>query len=191
MNASTPATVFRKGKKVVLRPLQLSDATLLTTWINDPEITRFLARVFPMTLLAEEEWLRGLPARSDTDVVLMIATREDVPIGTIGLHHIDWVHRRATTGTLIGNKEYQGKGYGTDAKMLLLDFAFNRLGLLKICSHVHDFNGRSLRYSEKCGYVEEGRLKRHNFIDGAWHDEVQLAVFRDTWLPLWEEYTKP
>ncbi|MDP2650318.1 MAG: GNAT family protein, partial [bacterium] len=71
-----------------------------------------------------------------------------------------------------------------------LDFAFNQLNLHKVCSCVHAFNTRSVRYSEKCGYVVEGVLKAHNFLNGAYHDEIHMAVFREPWLPLWEKYRK-
>lgn len=106
----------------------------------------------------------------------------------MGLHEINWINRNAVTGTLIGEKEHRGKGYGTDAKMLLLDFAFNALGLHKVCSRVFAFNGRSRRYGEKCGYTVEGVLKEQHFHNGEFHDELVMAVFRRDWLPLWEAY---
>lgn len=108
----------------------------------------------------------------------------------MAIHQIDWVNGTATTGAMIGEKEYWGKGYGSEAKMLLLDYAFNRLGLRKICSNVIAFNGRSKRYSEKCGYREEARRKAQFFRDGTYHDEIWLAVFRENWLPLWKKYQK-
>ncbi len=85
---------------------------------------------------------------------------------------------------------HQGQGYGTEAKMLLLDYAFNTLNLRKVCSTVLAFNGRSQRYNEKCGYVVEGVQKAQVFRDGSYHDLILMAVFRDDWLPVWREYQK-
>lgn len=182
---------FRTGHKVILRPFEIEDAPLIAPWMNDPEITQFLMRSMPVSLGEEEEWIRKQRKQKDNSVTLAIVAKQDrVLIGSIGLHNIDWVHGRATTGTVIGDAEYHGKGYGTDAKMLLLEAAFNQLNLRKVCSTVHAFNGRSIRYGEKCGYVEEGRLKDHNFINGKYVDEVRMAVFRDNWLPLWKKYRK-
>ena len=119
--------VFREGAHVRLRPLEREDVPLMRRWLNDPETTQYLLRAFPLMEKAEEAWFDALSG-STTDYVLGIVAREsDALIGTIGLHRIDWRNRTATTGTIIGEKEWRGKGQGTEAKMLLLDFAFNAL----------------------------------------------------------------
>lgn len=181
--------VFRQGKKVYLRPILKEDLELLVRWINDPEVTQFLKVVMPMSPEEEWEWFEGLRKRKPRDVVFGIAlTKTNELIGNTGLHRIDSVNRTATTGTLIGRKDLWGQGYGTEAKMLLLDYAFNTLNLRKICSQVHSSNPRSQRCQEKCGYKVEGRFKDHIFRNGEYVDLVQLAVFRDDFLPLWERY---
>lgn len=191
MTASTSPEriVFRKGKLCILRPYTEEDAPRVTRWMNDPETTRHLLVRFPQSLAAEREWIQKQPSRHPNDIVFAIETLDGVHIGSMGLHRIDWIHRIATTGAVIGEAEYRGKGYGTDAKMLLLDYAFNALQLHKISSHVIDVNMQSQRYSEKCGYKVEGTLRQHHFLDGAYHDEVVMAVFREDWLPLWAEYS--
>jgi RimJ/RimL family protein N-acetyltransferase len=108
----------------------------------------------------------------------------------MGIHRINWKDRTANTGAFIGEKQYWGKGYGTDAKMVLIDYAFNTLGLRKLSSHVYAFNERSIAYSKHCGYVEEGRLIRQRFIEGEYHDEVILSLFKEQWLPYWDAYQK-
>ncbi len=183
--------VFRTGKKVILRPMRKStDLEACLRWINDPEVTRFLVARFPTTETMEVEWFDS-QGKSKNDVILAIETLpEHVLIGTMGLHRISWEDGVATTGAIIGEKEYWGKGYGKEAKMLLLDYAFNTLNLRKICSSVKAFNGRSLSYNKRCGYQEEGRRVKQFFVDGEYHDEILLAVFREDWLPLWLEYQK-
>jgi RimJ/RimL family protein N-acetyltransferase len=108
-------------------------------------------------------------------------------IGMMGLHEIDHRHGTATTGAWIG-RPYQARGYGVEAKMLFLEYAFNTLNLRKVCSNVFEFNSPSLKYSEKCGYKEEGRLKAHFYARGRYWDKVQLAVFREDFMPLWEVF---
>jgi RimJ/RimL family protein N-acetyltransferase len=114
----------------------------------------------------------------------------DKLIGSIGLHGIDLINRNATTGTVIGEKEFWGKGYGTEAKMLLLDFAFNALDLYVIQSKVLAFNGRSLAYGKKCGYEEVGRIPGWIRKNGRRCDEVLLVVTQERWQPLWDKYSK-
>ncbi|MEK7135410.1 MAG: GNAT family protein [Patescibacteria group bacterium] len=180
--------VFLKGKKVNLRPVMKADLPLITRWINDPEVRYFLANVVPQSLEDEEAWLAGLSKKKDTHVVFVIEKADGQPIGVMGLHGIHHVDRTATTGSFIGEKEYWGKGLGTEAKFLLLDYAFDTLNLRKICSEALAFNERSIRYSLRCGYKEEGRLKDHIFRNGKFHDKVLLAVFREDFVPIWEKH---
>ncbi|HEU5114552.1 MAG TPA: GNAT family protein [Candidatus Paceibacterota bacterium] len=167
-----------------------SDLPLFTRWINDPEINRFLKHRMPILHAGEKKWFDSLADRKN-DVVLTLCTTAGRPIGVMGMHRIDWINGTATTGAFIGEKSLWGKGYGSDAKMVLLNYAFNTLNLRKICSRVYDFNGRSLAYSKKCGYREEGRLRKHVFRDGNYYDVIELAVFKEDWLPFWKKYQRP
>jgi RimJ/RimL family protein N-acetyltransferase len=182
---------FLIGKKVYLRPLLEEDYLFLLRWTNDPEVRPFLNRSLPTMEAEEKEWIERLHKNKGDNVVLMICLTEgDRPIGTMGLHGINQKDGVATTGAMIGEKDYWGKGYGTEAKMILLDHAFNTLNLRKICSSVFAFNGRSLRYLEKSGYVIEGTLKKQLFINGKYVDEVLLAVFKKDFMLLWKKFKK-
>jgi len=179
--------VYLRGKKVILRPFnKATDLEAFWRWINDPENNQFMTANKPIPMVQEERWFDEQPRRNA--IALAIETKDGQLIGNMGLHKIDWVSRFATTGAMIGEAEFRGKGYGTDAKMVLLNYAFNRLNMRKIMSQVLDFNGRSLRYSEKCGYREEARLKEMYFRDGKYCDEVILSVTKEEWLPFWQAY---
>jgi RimJ/RimL family protein N-acetyltransferase len=181
--------VFLVGKKVVLRPINTeSDRAAMTRWVNDPEITFCLKHVLPITAREECEWLDGI-GKSTKNITLAIETKDDHKlIGSMGIHDIWWTSRVGTTGALIGEKEYWGRGYGTDAKMILLNYAFNTLNLQKICSTVIAFNKRSLRYSLHCGYTIEGRRPHHIFRNGRYYDLIDLGLFKKDWLPFWKKY---
>jgi RimJ/RimL family protein N-acetyltransferase len=173
-------TIFLKGKRVELRPLR-SDTDLESCyrWVNDPNIRQFITRIIPMTIGSEREWI-DQHTINDENIVLGIIVGSRL-IGTVGLHHISWIHRSAVTGTMIGEADMQSKGYGFDAKMTILDYAFNQLNLRKISSFVFDYNARSQKCLAKCGYKEIGRRKRHIFSNGQYHDEVLFELFREDW----------
>ncbi|MES2623288.1 MAG: GNAT family protein [Patescibacteria group bacterium] len=189
MDETPTHVVFLKGKKTTLRPLEKKDIPLLTKWINDPEVTKYLCAYLPMSIKDEEDWFENLSKRKQIDIVLGIEVDGKL-IGTMGVHGISWKDRAATTGAMIGEKEYWGQGYGTDAKMQLLNYAFNTLNLHRIASSVIEFNKRSLNYSLHCGYKKEGVRKKRFFINGKYHDEIILAVFKKDWLPYWRKYQK-
>jgi RimJ/RimL family protein N-acetyltransferase len=186
----TENMTFRTGKLVYLRTFRKSDSETLQRWMNNQEVTRFLMRAFPITAREEDEWIES-QGKDQKNLVLGIVTVDgNRLIGSIGLHQIDLINRNAVTGTVIGEKDVWGKGYGTEAKMLLLDFAFNTLDLLVILSKVLAFNGRSLAYGKKCGYEEVGRIPNWIRKNGERHDEILLVVTQERWRPLWDEYSK-
>jgi RimJ/RimL family protein N-acetyltransferase len=179
--------VFLRGKITTLRPVEESDLPTITRWINDQEVTRFLKTRMPLMLAYEKKWFEGLPDRKD-DITLVMTTSDGRPIGMMGVHRINWCDGTATTGAFIGEKSLWGKGYGTDAKMQLLNYCFNTLNLRKISSKVYAFNKRSIAYSLHCGYKEEGVLRQHVFREGEYHDVVILSLFKPDWLPYWKKY---
>lgn len=181
--------IFLKGRRVNLRLLTEDDVSTMIHWVNDQEVTQFVTMTYPMTIEQEIEYVKSHTGRTDK-VVFGIETKEGVYIGNMGIDKIDQTHRTAITGAIIGNKEYWGKGYGSEAKMLLLSYAFNTLNLRKICSSAIAFNERSINYQKKTGAVVEGVRKDQLYKNGQYYDEVLLAVFKENWLPVWDKYQK-
>ncbi len=187
----TSRIVFRMGKRIYLRAVLTEDIPLITVWINDPEVHQFLKIAYPMSPEDEKKWQEGLAGKKPGDVVFAIVLADtDEIIGVMGLHHIDHRNGLATTGAFIGRKDLWSKGYGTEAKMLVLEYAFNTLNLRKVCSAVYDFNGRSKRCLEKCGYTPEGCRKKHLYRNGRFVDEYLMAVFKEDFLPRFEKFKK-
>lgn len=173
---------FLCGARVYLRPLELADAPAQLRWINDPLTRKYLGRCHPLNLVQEEAWIEGLYA-GKTDVTLAIVLQEgDRHIGSLGLHGIEPINQTAVTGMLIGEAECRGKGYGPEAKELMLAYGFNTLNLRTIRSATFATNTPSMRSLQKSGYVEVGRIPDRFFRDGAWHDEVQWVITREAWL---------
>lgn len=171
---------FLIGERLYLRPVDETDAAVCQRWMNDPELRPLLERRFPLTMMEERRWLE---CESPNDVILAIVLHEgNRHIGNIALHRINWVFRSAVSGTMIGEKDCWGKGYGTEAKLLLLRYAFLTLGLHRVTSQVYATNERSLRCQLHCGYTEEGRKRKEVLINGEWVDVIVLGVLADEWI---------
>jgi ribosomal-protein-alanine N-acetyltransferase len=177
--------------RVYLRPVEKGDLPFFVRAINDEAVNKFLLTQGLITEREEEEWYESIGKRKDHDRVCSIVLKETHEvIGIIGLHKIDWINGTATTGTFIGQKDLWAKGLGTEAKMLLLKYAFFRLNLRQIYSYAYDFNKASLKYSLKCGYVKIGMYPKDTFRDGEYHDVVALMVTRENWENLWLKFEK-
>ncbi len=179
--------VFRKGKKITLRPVLHADIKKTIRWINDPDILQFLGRSLPGTEAQQEAWFKEISENTGADLTLAIVA-EDTCIGSIGLHRIDHIHRTASFGFLIGEKKFQGKGLGTDAAMTMLDVAFNVLNIRKVIAAVYDHNPRSLASLRKCGFQEEGRRIKQYYKNGTYRDEIIVGLFREQWKDVWDDY---
>ena len=174
---------FLVGERIYMRHIERDDLDRSRRWINDPEVRRYLGRTFPVDSISQESWHENRDRGAyPTDLVFAIILKDgDRHIGNMGLHGINWVNRFATTGTLIGEKDCWGKGYAPEAKMLLLDYAFNSLGMRRIESVVLSPNKQSLRALEKCGYVREGVKKEKFLREGRWVDEIFLGLTAEAW----------
>lgn len=180
--------IFLRGRKTILRPIRrFTDLECLLVWLNDPEVRQFIQRARPLSEEEELEWLANAHKR-ENDEVLAVETVRGAFIGIMGLHRINPIDRTAATGAILGKKSYWGRGYGTDAKMALLNHAFNELNLRKIESHVYSYNARSLAYSLHCGYKIEGRKRRHVFKNGRYWDLFVLGLFKKDFMPIWKRY---
>ena len=82
-------------------------------------------------------------------------------------------------GIIIGEPEQLGKGYGTEALMLLLGYSFDELNLHRVFLRVVDFNQRAIESYLKCGFSKEGRLRDAIFLDGDYHDVVVMSILEE------------
>lgn len=184
--------VFRESKRIYLRPPFTDDVCHLVRWFNNYEITRFLSCRLPVTEVEEKEWVEHLYGNLDQLIPFVIVLKgkrslADRPIGTIQLHQIDRESGTALKGMAIGETDCWNLGYGTEANMLLLEFAFNTLNLRKIYSHVFSTNKTNIRCNTKCGFVHEATLSKHHFREGEYVDELIFSVYAETWRSLWQK----
>jgi len=101
-----------------------------------------------------------------------------VPIGITGLHHGRPEDRHSELGIMIGEKDYWSQGYGTDAVLTLLRFAFYQMNLNKVTLGVFDINPRARAVYDKLGFIEEGRSREEYFHDGRYVDVIRMSVLR-------------
>jgi len=174
----TTSNPFIVGEKCYLRGLAPADANATyAAWLNDYEVTKYLeVGRFPMT---EADLLSFLEGRTNNHTGVLFAIcdlKTDQHIGNVALNHIHPVHRRADFGILIGEKSFWGKGYGTEATRLIIDYGFRRLNLHSIWLGVLAANIPAKRSYEKIGFVVDGKNRQAWWADGQWHDVYQMSL---------------
>ena len=168
---------YRKipGERLYLSPVSSDDAEKLTRWINDLETTLNLSMASKVISLdMEKEFLAGLQKEGYNFAI--VQQENDQLIGNCGLVSVDLVNRTAELGIFIGESEKRGKGYGTEAIGLLLDYAFNLLNLHSVYLRVRSFNQRGIRCYTKAGFSEIGRRRECVLIGGSYYDEIYMDI---------------
>lgn len=171
-----------RGNRVGLRtPRKETDLKVFLEGF-DLETKLFLGSPLPLYEQDEEKWFDSL-GKSDRNHVFTIVDlkKDELPIGTMGIHGINWIDRTGTTGACILNPKYRDDGYGREAKKLLLEWAFESLNLEVILSEVVAFNERSIRYSLACGYREVARIPNWYLRKGERYEGVILQITKEEW----------
>jgi ribosomal-protein-alanine N-acetyltransferase len=156
------------GQKVVLREKRLSDAENDYAWRTDPELARYDA-VLPLKLSLQEFMLyytEQLRSFKEDRRWFAIDSLDGKHIGNCMYYDVDKIRRQAKIGIIIGNPEYWGKSYGTDAVMTLVAHVFGDLNLERVYLDTLEWNVRAQRCFQKCGFVVSGHIndKGHNFV---------------------------
>ncbi len=149
---------IHQGFNVSLGAMRRDYIPLFMEGANDPDVMRGVILRPPVTLEAELAWYDNVASKAGNTLFAILLHERGADgkvidyryIGHTGLHDIVYPDGYATSGTIIVDKSCFGKGYGTEAKLLLLYEAFRNRGLRKVCSHVKAFNGNSWGHLLAC-----------------------------------------
>jgi RimJ/RimL family protein N-acetyltransferase len=170
---------YRKlvGKLCYLSPVAPEDAELWTGWLNDLDVAVPLgSEAFDVIAPpSQSAWIESISARSEP-VFTIVDLGTDQPIGRCLLFAVNATDRCAEAGIVIGEKDRWGKGIGTEAMALLLDYAFNLLNLDSVMIGVFDFNERALAAYRRLGFREIGSRRACRIIGGQAHDLILLDL---------------
>lgn len=184
------------GRKTRLRrPECISDHELIVAWRNDPASKPFFFEEEPISLESHLVWYEGVKSdpsqryfvieslvspAGDTGVGEHASLEKPLPVGTIGLLHIDPRNRSAEFGRLlVGRPEYRRGGFAREAEFLLMNFAFNYLNLHKMWAEVIAGNEAALGLYREFGFVEEGVLRQQIFKGGRYVDIVRIGLLAE------------
>ena len=174
-----------EGELVALGPLRREHIPLYLRWINDFGTTRTLGvPPRPMTLEQETSWYEQAAVDNDRTMFTIYERATGRAIGTCGLHEMELTNRRTLVGIMIGEPDARGRGYGTEAMRLLLDYAFTVLGLHNVMLMVFEYNHAGRRCYEKAGFREIGRRRESRWYLGRFWDEIHMDI-------LATEFTSP
>lgn len=143
--------------EIKIRRFEKADIENKVNWINDSRNNKFLHYDLPLEIKKTERWFDANKDRTDRyDGIIEL---NGIPVGLIGLLNIDLKNLKAEYYVCIGEQGAKGKGVATRASILLLRYAFSKLGLNKVYLYTETENTSAQGLFEKVGFLKEGLLK--------------------------------
>ena len=174
--------VFIRGQKVVLREKRIEDAPDDFAWRSDEELAKLDAtRPLNMTY---DDFMRY--ARTEIDDPgprskrLAIDTLDGRHIGNFMYYDLDLRRGEAELGIMIGDRDYWGKGYGSDAIRAVQDYIFTQTTLTRVYLHTLEWNERAKRSFAKAGMRDVKTVRRSGM------KFVRMEMHRHEWETLRE-----
>lgn len=128
------------------------------------------------------EWIHYHNNRQDEILLVIEDTTNGRVIGHVGLYKIDRVSNKTEFGILIADDGYRGKGYGTKATKLMVEYAFNTLGIHKVTAEVLNENAPSIAMFKRCGFTVDGCLRDDVFKNGRYYDVLTMSILDTEYL---------
>lgn len=178
---------FIEGEKFYLRAILKEDLTgNMIKWPNDPEVTQYMVMgcvpgsgsIYCSWDSPEEEYEKLRKSKHDV-VFAIIDKKSNKMIGNAGLYEINWLARHAELRIVIGEKQYWGKGIGTDIVRALVKYGFDNLNLNKVHLGCNADDKRANKCYKKAGFVYEGTIRDYHFRNGRYYNANLYSILRE------------
>ncbi|WP_257666922.1 GNAT family N-acetyltransferase [Parapedobacter tibetensis] len=169
----------------LLRPLTMDDHhNLLPFAIHEPELWQY-----SMVPVVGDDGLtnyldRAVGGRSDGKQYPFIVfdKRVDQYAGCTRYYDIQLVEQTLQLGYTWYGKQFQRTGLNRHCKYLLLQFAFEQMGMERVEFRADHNNQRSIEAMKAIGCQEEGILRKNGRCsDGTRRDSIVLSILREEW----------
>ncbi|MFC4336558.1 GNAT family N-acetyltransferase [Salininema proteolyticum] len=169
-----------KGALTTLEPATLDHLPDLAEAVSDPEVDRLTGTHATFTTGQLEKWYGSRADQDDRADFAIVDNETGRAVGETVLNGWDEDNRSASFRTFIGAKG-RGRGLGTEATALTVDYGFRTIGLNRIGLEVYAFNPRAIHVYEKVGFVREGVLRQALRWEGEWVDAIVMSVLSEAW----------
>jgi diamine N-acetyltransferase len=161
------------GRFVDLRPLATDDAAVTLAWRMGDR-----ARLLNSGAGDVAQQAAWIAARPESERNYMIVLKDGTPVGMLSLIGINSTNRNAEPSRFLIGEEALVRGIpaAVEAMSLLYRLAFDDLNLARLYGTVASGNAKMLKWQKYLGMQEEGRMRRHLWLDGEWHDAIIVGL---------------
>lgn len=159
-------------------------AAFISRHSTDSEFYRLMdsAPCRPYTKEGAKKWIEKQLEEHNVFAFAIRMLEDDRLLGDVGLGQVYWSHGDSYLGIGIGERDFWGKGYGSDAMKVALGYAFSELNLRRVTLNVYEYNPRAIRCYEKLGFQREGRVRKYLNREGRRWDLIYFGITKEEWL---------
>ena len=162
--------------RIYLRLMTAEDTENIIKWRNSDVVRKQFIYQKEFTVESHENWIKTMIETGKAVQMMIVLNEGDRAIGSVYVRDIDLEHKKAEYGIFIGETDCLGKGYGTEAAELMIEYAFEFLGIHKLMLRVYAENERGIKSYEKAGLKKEAYLKDDVYVQEKFRDIVLMAV---------------
>jgi RimJ/RimL family protein N-acetyltransferase len=163
-----------EGKLVNLRIMEKEDLQLYVKWVNDPS---FFGEYNPLEQTKKVEMEKDYDTAVSERKRFLVEKKDGTKIDVVGVFPVGDLWEIGYS--LIPSE--RGKGYGTEAVTIFVDYLFLSRDLVRIQAHADLRNIASQKILEKVGFKREGIVRKSMFIHGEWRDLLLHSILREEW----------
>lgn len=167
------------SENIVYTPITVEDTDMVLKWRNCEAVKSNFIYTADVT---REDHLNWLKNKVDTGKVIQFVMSEKKSgnaFGSVYLKDVNYTARKAEFGIFIGEDDFRGLKYGTEAAAKMIDYCLNDMGFHKLYLRVLDRNEAAKKAYEKAGFGVEGRLVDEEFINGQFETIIMMAALED------------
>lgn len=183
INAKADATVDIQTDRLIIRLAKPDDAEGIYSYRSDTFENRYQGW-FPESMEEVRNYLTNMPVTLDkADICFQFAIltkNDDCLIGDMGIVFTGHENMQAEIGCTL-NKDFQGKGYATEALTAMVNYLFTSLKKHRVIASIDPRNTPSIRLIERLGFRKEAHFKESYFLHGEWLDDIIYAMLDKNW----------
>lgn len=170
-----------ENETIYLRKMEYSDTENIVKWRNSDFVREHFIYQALFTKESHENWIRTMVETGKVEQLIICLQpekegEEERAVGSVYIRDIDHTHNKAEYGIFIGEEAARGKGIGSMAASLMIDYCFRQLKLHRLFLRVFADNTQAIRSYEKAGFVKEAYLKDDVRIQGQYRDIVLMGI---------------
>lgn len=159
----------------------MEDTPLIVRWRNLPSVYQNLYTRAPLTAEQHMAWMENKVKKGLCEQFIICDRQISFPVGSVFIKNIDREARKGEYGIFIGEECARGKGMGSEAARLMVQYGFETLELNRIYLSVFATNKSAIASYQRAGFRQEGTLRQDFFAGGQFQDVVLMAMLREEW----------